>query len=94
MKAAQHLLIRIGGQAELVAGWMGHYYADASTPKKPSRQRVGQIGAGRFGKNLMASNDAKRGDLAKRQLIHAQYLAHKEQRSALRALAKAAQVLV
>ena len=34
MNQAQKLLVAIGGTAELVAGHMGHYFADAQTQKK------------------------------------------------------------
>jgi hypothetical protein len=78
MNEAQKLLVRIGGVAELVAGHMQHYWADISTAAKPKRQRAGQIGKGRFGLNVMASFDAKRGDLQERQATHTAYLAKQE----------------
>lgn len=59
MNQAQQLLIRIGGTAELVAGYQGHYWADAQTSKKP-RQRKGRIGRGTYGENLMAKFDSLR----------------------------------
>ena len=86
MNAAQQLLIRIGGQAELVAGWMGHYYSDLQTASKSKRQRAGQVGSGKYGRNLMAMFDRQRGDLAARQLTHKQYLARQENKLRLRTL--------
>ncbi|MDF2435454.1 MAG: hypothetical protein JWP44_5085 [Mucilaginibacter sp.] len=62
---AQLLLTLIGGTAQLVAGYDGHYWADNSTPK---RQRTrGRVGGGTYGRSLMAHFDRKRFD-AKRNL--------------------------
>jgi len=62
MNNAQKLLVSIGGTAELVAGYMGHYISDRSTEKKPQRQRKGQIGTGTYGKALMRHFDVIRGE--------------------------------
>lgn len=82
MNAAQQLLIRIGGQAELVAGWMGHYYSDLQTSGKTrlSKDFVP------YGRTLMSHFDRQRGDLAARQLTHKQYLARQENKLRLRTL--------
>ena len=37
--AAQMLLINIGGTAQLVGGYMDHYYADQQTEAKPKKSR-------------------------------------------------------
>lgn len=62
MNAAQKLLIGIGGTAELVAGHMGHYWADSQTPKK-EHKRLFKVGGkrvrGTFGRDVMASFDRK-----------------------------------
>lgn len=61
MNEAQKLLVAIGGTAELVAGHMGHYWADSQTAKK-QRQRNGWIGIGpgTYGETLRAHFDSKR----------------------------------
>ena len=84
MNTAQKLLVAIGGTAELVAGHMGHYYADIQTEKKPSRPRPGQalIKKGTFGRNVIASFDAKRGDLETRQARHHEHLIAQTERKA------------
>jgi hypothetical protein len=56
--AAQMLLISIGGIAELVAGYGGHYFADSETPKKTHKRS--RVGRGNYGRNLMSSFDDKR----------------------------------
>lgn len=59
MNQAQKLLVAIGGTAELVAGYQGHYWADTQTTKK-HRQRKGRIGRGTYGETLRAHFDSKR----------------------------------
>lgn len=55
--AAQRLLISIGGMAELVAGHMGHYYADSSPPKKTKQRAGSRVGRAVYGRNLKAHFD-------------------------------------
>lgn len=59
---AQRLLIAIGGTAMLVGGWDDNWYADKQTPAKPRRARPGQVGPGKYGRNLMSHFDDKRKD--------------------------------
>lgn len=69
MNQAQKLLVAIGGTAELVAGHMGHYYADAQTPKKEHARtfkRNDKQVRGNYGRDLLATFAAR--NLA---LIHA-----------------------
>lgn len=70
---AQKLLCRIGGLAELVAGKDGHYFADASTPKKShKRPYYGPEGSngkriklrGSYGKSLISHFDSARAKAA------------------------------
>ena len=81
MNQAQKVLMVIGGTAQLVAGHMEHYWADASTEKKPVRR----IGKGNFGVNIMAQFDRNRGDLQDRQQRHAEYVEHQRLKKELRA---------